>query len=40
MRLFLKLLFKRGNTTPPSFTVTLTALSSASGAVTTQVYSI
>lgn len=38
VRLFLKLLLKRGNTTPPSFTVTLTALSNASGTVTTQAY--
>jgi len=38
VRLLLKLLFKRGNTTPPSFTVTLTALTNATGTVTTQAY--
>jgi len=38
VRLFLKLLFKRGTASAPSFTVTLTALTNASGTVTTQAY--
>ena len=38
MKLLVKLLLGRGNTTPPSFTVTLTALTNATGTVTTQAY--